>query len=149
MNRIERIKNRLFTKDFYTKIDWWGQEETILTSDEVKKEPLVVRKALGIQHLLRNMPAALKEDELIVGVPNMGSIGFGREFPEYALPEEKAEAAKSSFTVKSVAGHHPADYEKLLRVGIIGLKQEIFAKSRRNLLKILLTRKNWIFGVLC
>lgn len=128
MNRIERIKNRLFTKDFYTKIDWWGQEETILTSDEVKKEPLVVRKALGIQHLLRNMPAALKEDELIVGVPNMGSIGFGREFPEYALPEEKAEAAKSSFTVKSVAGHHPADYEKLLRVGIIGLKQEIFAK---------------------
>lgn len=133
MGRIERIKKRLFEKDYHTKIEWWGMNETILTSEEVKKEPLVVRKALAIQHLLRNMPVGLKDEELIVGIINMGSIGQGREIPQYALPEEIAEGAKSSFTIKSVAGHHPADYEKLLRVGIIGLKEQIFDRVEREM----------------
>ncbi|MFR1716784.1 MAG: pyruvate formate lyase family protein, partial [Butyricicoccus sp.] len=70
MNRIERIKSRLFQKDYYTKIEWWGENETILTSDEIRAEPLVVRKALAIEHLLRHMPAELKPDELIVGKIN-------------------------------------------------------------------------------
>ena len=133
LNRMERIKERLFTKDFYTKIEWWGKEETILTSEEVRKEPLVVRKALATQHLLRDMPVELKPDELIVGKINMLSVGYGREFPEYALPEEKEIGRLSGFTEKNVAAKHPADYDKLLRLGVTGVKQEIYAEIEKEL----------------
>lgn len=133
MNRMERIKERLFTKDFHTKIEWWGKDETILTSDEIKAEPLVVRKALAIQHLLRGMPAELKPDELIVGKINMLSVGYGREFPQYALPEEKEAGRKAGFSEKNVAAKHPADYEKLLRVGINGVKEEIYHEIEKEL----------------
>ena len=107
MKRMEKIKDRLYHKDFYTKIEWWGEHETILTSEEIRKEPIIIRKALGIQYLLRFMPAYLKPDELIVGIINMGSIGSGREFVKYALPEELAEARKNGFNDKTVWGHHP------------------------------------------
>lgn len=126
MNRMKKIKERLFTKDYYTKIEWWGKDETILTSDEIKAEPLVIRKALAIEHLLRHMPAELKPDELIVGKINMLSVGYGREFPQYALPEEKEAGLKNGFTEKNVAAKHPADYAKLLRVGVKGIKEEIY-----------------------
>ena len=33
MNRQERIKQRLFDKEYLTKQEWWGDDETILTSD--------------------------------------------------------------------------------------------------------------------
>lgn len=132
MNRIERIKSRLFQKDYYTKIEWWGENETILTSDEIRAEPLVVRKALAIEHLLRHMPAELKPDELIVGKINMLSVGYGREFPQYALPEEKENGRKNGFTEKNVAAKHPADYAKLLRVGVRGIKEEIYAAIEKE-----------------
>ena len=34
MSRQERIKQRLFDKEYLTKQEWWGDDETILTSDE-------------------------------------------------------------------------------------------------------------------
>ena len=135
MNRMERIKERLFKKDFYTKLEWWGKDETILTSEEIKAEPLVVRKALAIQHLLRHMPTELKPDELIVGKINMLSVGYGREFPQYALPEEKEAGKKAGFSEKNVAAKHPADYEKLLRVGVRGIKEEIYAAIEKELMQ--------------
>ncbi len=125
MKRIEKIKERLYNKEFFTKKEWWGQNETILTNEEVKKESIVVRKALAIKHTFANMPAEIKPDELIVGIVNMGSIGFGREFPDYALPKEKQKAAESSFTTKSVWGHHPPQYDKVLAIGLSGIKKEI------------------------
>ena len=126
MKRIEKIKNRLFDKDFMTKKEWWGENQTILTDENIKKKPIMVRKALAVMHVAKNMPIEIKEDELIVGVPTMASVGFGKCFPDYALPEEKEEAAKSSYTEKSVFGHHPANYEKLLRLGLKGIRDEIY-----------------------
>ena len=49
MTRAEKIKKRLFEVEYVTKKEWWGMNETILTNDAIKKEPLVVRKALGIE----------------------------------------------------------------------------------------------------
>ena len=135
MTRIDRIKDRLFNKEFITKKSWWGMEETILTEDEIKKEPLVVRKALGIQHVMNHMPIEIKEDELIIGICTMASTGLGYEFPDYALPEEKEEALKSCYTYKSVWGHHPGDYEKVLRLGLRGIREEIFSKISEEVKK--------------
>lgn len=128
MGRIERIKDRLWNKEFVTKKEWWGMDETILVNEEIKKEPLVVRKALGIEHVMRHMPVEIKPDELIVGICTMASTGLGYEFPDYALPEEKEEALKSCYTYKSVWGHHPGDYAKVLKLGLRGIRREIYGK---------------------
>lgn len=135
MTRAEKIKRRLYDVEFVTKKEWWGMDETILTNDEVKSEPLVVRKALGIQYVMHNMPAEIKPDELIVGIAAMANTGFGYEFPDYALPEEKEEALKSCYTYKSVWGHHPGDYEKLLKIGVKGIREEIYVKLREEAAK--------------
>ncbi|MBU9734985.1 pyruvate formate lyase family protein [Diplocloster agilis] len=125
MKRIDRIKKRIFEVEMVSPKEWWGQDETILTSEEIKKEPLVVRKALAVEYVMRNMPAKIKPDELIVGLANYASAGLGFEFPDYALPEEKEEGMRGAFTYKSVWGHHPGDYQKLLQSGLQGLRQEI------------------------
>lgn len=126
MTRIEKIKKRLYEKEFYTKKEWWGEDKTILTDEEVKKEPLVVRKAMAKHLVLSEMPIEIKEDELIVGVVAMNSIGFGRTFPEYATQEEKDAAAKSCYSVKSVWGHHPPDYGMVIQHGISAVKKKIY-----------------------
>lgn len=136
MTRQELIKNRLFTQEYFTKKEWWGMNETILTSDEIKKEPLVVRKALAIKHVMCNMPAGLKDYELIVGLPNMASSSAGREFPDFALPEEKEEALHTScMTYKQFGGLHPGDYSKVLRLGIKGIKADIYAQMEKEVQK--------------
>ena len=71
MKRIEKIKERLFNREYVTRKSWWGEGETILVNEEVKSEPLIVRKSLAVLHVARNMPIEVKDDELIVGVPTM------------------------------------------------------------------------------
>lgn len=132
MTRIEKIKERLFNTDYVTRKSWWGENETILVDEEVKQKSLIVRKALAVLHVAKNMPIDVKEDELIVGIPTMASVGFGKCFPSYALPEEKNEAALSSYTEKSVFGHHPANYEKLLTLGLKGIREEIYASLQQK-----------------
>ena len=53
MKRIEKIKNRLFDKDFMTKKEWWGENQTILTDENIKKKPIMVRKALAVMHVAK------------------------------------------------------------------------------------------------
>jgi len=126
MNRIERIKKRLFEVEFYTKKEWWGANETILTDDEIKKESVMIRKAVATAYVCKNMPIEIKPDELVVGIAAMASIGFGKEFPDYALPEEKEDALLSCFTTKAPWGHHPPDFGMLLNKGIRGIEADIY-----------------------
>ena len=128
MNRMERIKKRLFEKEYFEKKIWWGDDESILTSDEIKSQPLIIRKARAIRYVAQNMPISLKPDELIVGQPTMASVGFGKTFPKYTLPEEDAEAAKYGFTPKSVPGHHLLNYESVLKKGLSGVRREVMAR---------------------
>lgn len=128
MARLERIKKRLFEKDFLEPKQWWGDEEDILTSEEIIRQPLIVRKALAIRHVAEHMPIGLKDDELIVGQPTMASVGFGKCFPKYTLPEEDAEAARYGFTPKSVFGHHLLNYETVLKKGVSGVRADILEK---------------------
>lgn len=50
MKRIEKIKERLFNREYVTRKSWWGEGETILVNEEVKSEPLIVRKSLLCAH---------------------------------------------------------------------------------------------------
>lgn len=128
MMRAKKIKSRLFEKEYYTKKEFWGEDTTILTSEEVIAEPLVVRKAMATAYMLENMPAEIKPDELIVGIANMASCGMGRVFTQYATEQEKEEAYKMGFSYKSSIGHVPPDFPTVLKKGIKGLKNEIYVK---------------------
>ena len=114
MRLREKLKTRLYEKDFVTKKAWWGEGETILTNETIKAKPIIVRKALAIEHVMKNMPIELMEYELIVGNPTMSSIGFGKIFPEFALPEEEEEAKKYGFSSMSTFGHVPIRYDRVV-----------------------------------
>jgi formate C-acetyltransferase len=118
----------MFNRDFLAKKEWWGDDETILISEDMCVLPLIIRKALAIKYVANNMPIALRDDELIVGVPTMASVGFGKCFPKYTLPEEDAAALERGFTVKSTFGHHLINYETLLVKGVRGIRADILAK---------------------
>jgi pyruvate-formate lyase len=123
--RLERIKDRLFNEEFVTKKTWHFEDETILLDEAVKGEPLVVRKALAMQYVAKELPADIKRDELIVGNPNQNSVGFGVVYPIYATKEELEKAEYYSLDQASVWGHHPPHYDKIITMGVQGLKDEI------------------------
>ncbi|MGD9327089.1 MAG: pyruvate formate lyase family protein [Desulfobacterales bacterium] len=128
LSRLQKLKHRLF-KEFYEKKEWWGDDLTILDQAGVAEKPLIVRKALAIQKVCREMPLELKEDELIIGIPTMSSVGFGHTFPQYETDEEAAEAAKLCLNRKSVWGHHPPYFPKVLNRGVI----DIIAETEQRL----------------
>ncbi len=47
MGRIERIKDRLWNKEFVTKKEWWGMDETILVNEEIKRSPWLCARLWG------------------------------------------------------------------------------------------------------
>ena len=122
--RLENIKKRLFEVEFKDPGVWHFQNTNIVT-DENKSEPLVVRKGMASRYIGENLPAYIKDDELIVGNPNMNSVGFGTVLPIYATEEEEAEAAEYKMNEKSVWGHHPPQWEKVLHIGFKGIIKEI------------------------
>ncbi len=122
--RLERIKRRLF-EEYYRKKSWWGDELSIFDEDwELASKPLVVRKALAVQKVCREMPIEVKDDELVVGICTMSSVGFGHTFPRYETEAEAAAAAKVCLNRKSVWGHHNPHYPKILQKGIAAIIQE-------------------------
>ncbi len=122
--RLERIKQRLF-QEYYQKKAWWGDELSIFDDDPgLGSRPLVVRKALAVQKVCREMPLEVKEDELVVGVCTMSSVGFGHTFPRYETDQEAEAAARVCLNRKSVWGHHNPYYPKILEKGIAAIIRE-------------------------
>ena len=127
-DRLLKIKDRMFNVEMVTKKEWWGLDKTILTSPDIEAESIAVRKALAINYVCNNLPLNIKDDELIVGTPNMAAVGFGYAFVQYTLESEKQAAAQKCLNESSVWGHHPVRYDKLLSLGLSGFKAEITEK---------------------
>jgi len=122
--RLQRIKQRLF-EEYYEKKIWWGDELSIFGDDpDLASRPLVVRKALAVQKVCREMPIEVKEDELVVGICTMSSVGFGHTFPRYETDEEAEAAAKVCLNRKSVWGHHNPYYPRVLERGLAAIISE-------------------------
>ena len=124
--RLEKIKTRLFVKEYHDPGIWYFKDVNIL-DDTNRDEPLVVRKGLASRYMGEHLPAYVRDDELIVGNPNMNSVGFGTVLPIYATEEELANAAQYKMNANSVWGHHPPHWEKVLHVGFRGIIDEILA----------------------
>lgn len=125
--RLQSIKDRIFDVEFHDPGVWYFKDASILTTDN-ENEPLVVRKAIAIRYIGENLPAYIRADELIVGNPNMNSVGFGSLLPQYATKEELERAKNYKMNEKSLWGHHPPMWEKVLHIGFKGIIEEIHAK---------------------
>ncbi len=124
--RLIKLKKRLFEVEFHDKGVWHFLDTNIVEgNEEVAKEPLVVRKAMAQYHIGAHLPAIIKPDELIVGNPNQNSVGWGTIMPIYYTKEEGELGARYQLNEASVWGHHPPQYDKVMRIGVTGLKQEI------------------------
>lgn len=123
--RLNKLKDRLFNVDFNQVKPWYFENETILTTEEIKKEPLVIRKALVYQYISANLPAYVRDDELIVGNPNYNCCAFGLIFPHYATKSELENAERYCLGEGSICGHHPPKWDKVLKQGVTGLSEDI------------------------
>lgn len=122
--RLQRITKRLFDVEFHDPNTWYFTDVNIL-DDSNKDEPIVVRKGLSSKYIGENLPVKIKPDELIVGIPNMNSVGFGMVVPKYATPEEEAFGKKYKLNEKSIWGHHPPHWERVLQIGFKGVLKHI------------------------
>jgi len=114
----------------HIKKEVWVGDNTIL-NEENRGLPLIIRKAKAFEKVLTEMPVEIKDEELIVGVVRMGSIGTGMPFPEYATEEEKKRAASKKTSPRSVWGHYVPGYPKLLGEGLSGIKEEASQRLER------------------
>jgi formate C-acetyltransferase len=114
--------------NMYKKRLWGGGGLSIYDGSEndrtLRKKPVIIRKAMAFDLLLARMSVEIAPGELIVGNLIMSAVGMGRQFPEYATEEELKAGLEFSVSPKSVWGHSVPDYEKLLRVGLIGIIEE-------------------------
>ncbi len=88
-----------------------------------------LRRAKATAYVLENMPVIIDEDELIVGKPDLSELSA----------EEEQELAQYEKCMETFAPHYfgrvdhcALDFEKLLRVGVRGLIEEI-EKYRKSL----------------
>ncbi len=123
-NRLQKLKENLF-KSYYIKKEWWGDDLSIFDDNSLFKDiPIVIRKAIAIEKVCREMPISLNHAGLIVGKPTMASVGYGHMFPRYETSEEEEKASKYNLSRKSVWGHHNPNYSKILKKGLNSIIEE-------------------------
>lgn len=124
--RMEALKKRLFDVEFHNPGTWQFTDINILErTPELMAEPMVVRKAFAQRYMGEHLIAEVKPDELIVGLPNQNSVGWGTVMPLYYTKEEGEEAKRHQLNEASVWGHHPPHWDKMIAVGTQGLREEI------------------------
>jgi len=127
--RLKKIKKRLFEVEFNDPGVWYFKDVNILDNDEkLKQEPLVIRKAKAQEYICLHLPAIIKSDEIIVGNPNQNGVNWGSVIPIYYTKEEGEQAARYELNEASVWGHHPPAWDKIIKKGIVGIKEEINKK---------------------
>ena len=80
--RITRLVDRMF--DHMPEIE---ADRAVLLTESYKAtegEPIITRRAKAFEHILKNLPIVIREDELIVGSNSTKSRGC-QTFPEYSF----------------------------------------------------------------
>ena len=143
--RVEKLLHRLPSLtggSFYSRRILWT--ESYRASEG---QPQVIRQAKAFAHLLNNVPIEIYPDELIVGAhPKSTHEEYTpreenqrlKEANEYwtgktigdrvapvLTPEEKAAIQARVYTSSSKTGHMTPDFEKALKVGLKGIREEV------------------------
>ena len=139
--RVEKLLHRLPSLtggSFYSRRILWSESYR-----STEGQPQVIRQAKAFAHLLNNVPIIIYPDELIVGAHPKGTPS-AEEYPrlkevhEYwagktigdrvapVLTQEEKKAIQASvYTSSSKTGHMTPDFEKALKVGLKGIREEV------------------------
>lgn len=134
--RLQKLQDRLFNVEYEDPGTWHFQGVNILDipgNEHLKSEPMVVRKAYAHQYICENLPTVIKADELIVGCPNQNSVAWGSVIPKYFNQDEEELAEKYELDECSLWGHHPPAFDKIINLGIVGVRKEVEAALQKQL----------------
>lgn len=87
-DRITRLVEHL-----YAKMPEIESARAVLVTESYKQtenEPLIIRRAKAFEHILKNIPIIIREDELIVGSSTIAPRGC-QTFPEFSYEWLEAE----------------------------------------------------------
>lgn len=133
-SRVERLHSVLRER-MARKQEVWGDGLTVLDDEENVGLPLVVRRAKAFELVMREMPIAIEEDDLIVGNTALRGVIVRTKLPKYATDNEREKARAEGSQIADGLGHKTPDYygvmEKGLRGIIAGLDDKIAAVSAR------------------
>ena len=131
--KMEKLKTRLFEVEYKDPGVWHFKGVNILDAwPHIKGEPMVVRKGYAQKYIGEFLPVEIKADELIVGIPNQNSVGWGSVLPIYYTKEEGEQAARYELNECSVWGHHPPDWSMILKYGVRGVKLQIMDRMEQE-----------------
>ena len=139
--RVERLLHRLPSLtggSFYTRRILWTE-----SYQASEGQPQVLCQAKAFAHLLNNVPIEIYPDELIVGAHPKGTPSqeenqrlkeaheywagktIGDRVAPVLTPEEKKAIQARVYTSSSKTGHMTPDFEKVLKVGFKGIREEV------------------------
>jgi formate C-acetyltransferase len=139
--RVEKLLHRLPSLtggSFYTRRILWTESYR-----GTEGQPQVIRQAKAFAHLLLNVPIVIYPDELIVGAHPKGTPSEeenqclkeaheywrGKTIGDRVAPvltkEERAAIQAGVYTSSSKTGHMTPDFEKVLKVGLKGIREEV------------------------
>lgn len=134
-NRLKKLNERLYNVDYQTARPWYFEDINILNipgNEWLRKKPIVIRKAYAIKYVAEHMPIVVFEDELIVGYNNQNSVEFGISIPEYLSRGEKEFLSDYGISEYSIYAHHAPDWEKIVKIGIVGLRDEVYRELKKK-----------------
>ncbi len=122
-NKRESFLLQQLENEMHTGKEVIATYHSVLTEETVKL-PLIIRKALAFKQALTEMPVAIKEQELIVGIVAKSSVGKGSLFPEYATEAEKEKAKQKYVSPFSIWGHYVPGHTRILKNGLKGIEAQ-------------------------
>lgn len=142
--RIEKLLKGLIETSLTDRSEEWFRHYMF---DDVGNADcsLIERRAMAFQEMLRAMvnpdnskythTYEIKGGELIVGTIPMGSVGFGKVFPNYLSEDEKRLLGVTNRDMQSTFGHNIPGHERVLKRGlgfIAGQCREKLASEERE-----------------
>ncbi len=139
--RVKRLLDRLPSLTvgaFYSRRILWTESYR-----NTEGQPQVIRQAKAFAHLLSNVPIKIYPDELIVGAHPKGTPSeeehqrlkeaheywAGKTLNDRVAPvltqEERVAIQAKIYTSSSKTGHMTPDFEKVLKVGLRGIREEV------------------------
>ena len=124
--RIERLLSLAKQRrgSFWTRRIWWG--DSLLAGED---KPPVIRLAMALENVLRNMPVAIQPGELIVGLHPISdlpeippeTISLMPDQEPLRTPEERAALRAGVFSSGNKRDHLTPNFTRLLAEGVDGV----------------------------
>lgn len=125
--RVQKLLKELLNRAFSDRSAEWF-EDSMFPPVRNENRSIIERRALSFKLMLEAMVSKenskttntylIKEGELIVGNIPMGSVGFGKVYPQYLTEEEKRLISAANRDMQSTFGHNIPDHKKVLTKGL-------------------------------